>query len=82
MYVRLAFAVAAHLELDTLLVDEVLAVGDLDFQKKVLAKMGTIAKAGGRSCSSRTTSARSTDCATARFSSAAGPSTATAPPRT
>jgi lipopolysaccharide transport system ATP-binding protein len=47
MYVRLAFAVAAHLELDTLLVDEVLAVGDLDFQKKCMAKMGTIA-GGGR----------------------------------
>lgn len=46
MYVRLAFAVAAHLDLETLLVDEVLAVGDLDFQKKCLAKMGTIAEGG------------------------------------
>jgi lipopolysaccharide transport system ATP-binding protein len=46
MYVRLAFAVAAHLELDTLLVDEVLAVGDQDFQKKSMAKMGTIAQGG------------------------------------
>lgn len=46
MYVRLAFAIAAHLELDTLLVDEVLAVGDMDFQKKCLAKMGTIAEGG------------------------------------
>jgi lipopolysaccharide transport system ATP-binding protein len=46
MYVRLAFAVAAHLELEVLLVDEVLAVGDLDFQKKCLQKMGTIARGG------------------------------------
>jgi lipopolysaccharide transport system ATP-binding protein len=46
MYVRLAFAVAAHLDLDILLVDEVLAVGDLEFQKKCLQKMGTIAQGG------------------------------------
>jgi lipopolysaccharide transport system ATP-binding protein len=46
MYVRLAFAVAAHLDLEILLVDEVLAVGDLDFQKKCLQKMGTIARGG------------------------------------
>jgi lipopolysaccharide transport system ATP-binding protein len=46
MYVRLAFAIAAHLDLDILLVDEVLAVGDLDFQKKCIAKMGTIAQGG------------------------------------
>jgi lipopolysaccharide transport system ATP-binding protein len=46
MYVRLAFAVAAHLELEILFVDEVLAVGDLDFQKKCLQKMGTIARDG------------------------------------
>jgi homopolymeric O-antigen transport system ATP-binding protein len=46
MYVRLAFAVAAHLELEILLVDEVLAVGDMDFQKKCLQKMGTIAQGG------------------------------------
>jgi lipopolysaccharide transport system ATP-binding protein len=42
MYVRLAFAVAAHLEPDILLVDEVLAVGDHEFQKKCLGKMGAI----------------------------------------
>lgn len=41
MYVRLAFAVAAHLEPDILIVDEVLAVGDADFQKKCLTKMGS-----------------------------------------
>ena len=46
MYVRLAFAVAAHLEPEILLVDEVLAVGDAEFQKKCLGKMGDIAKAG------------------------------------
>ena len=40
MYVRLAFAVAAHLEPEILLVDEVLAVGDIAFQKKCLGKMG------------------------------------------
>jgi lipopolysaccharide transport system ATP-binding protein len=46
MFLRLAFAVAAHLEPDILLVDEVLAVGDLDFQKKCLTKMGDVATAG------------------------------------
>ncbi|CAG1770878.1 partial Teichoic acids export ATP-binding protein TagH, partial [uncultured bacterium] len=46
MYVRLAFAVAAHLEPDILLVDEVLAVGDAAFQKKCLGKMGDVAKQG------------------------------------
>ena len=46
MYLRLAFAVAAHLEPEILLVDEVLAVGDAGFQKKCLGKMGDVAKAG------------------------------------
>jgi len=46
MYVRLAFAVAAHLDPEILLVDEVLAVGDIDFQKKCLGKMGEVAKGG------------------------------------
>lgn len=46
MYVRLAFAVAAHLEPEILLVDEVLAVGDAGFQKKCLGKMGNIAGEG------------------------------------
>src|SRR5436305_4829038 len=46
MYVRLAFAVAAHLEPEILLVDEVLAVGDINFQKKCLGKMGDVAKQG------------------------------------
>lgn len=46
MYVRLAFAVAAHLEPQILLVDEVLAVGDVMFQKKCLGKMGDAAKEG------------------------------------
>jgi lipopolysaccharide transport system ATP-binding protein len=46
MYVRLAFAVAAHLEPDILVVDEVLAVGDLSFQQKCLGKMGEVSRAG------------------------------------
>src|SRR5438093_7901459 len=46
MYVRLAFGVAAHLEPEILLVDEVLAVGDAAFQKKCLGKMGDVAKEG------------------------------------
>ncbi len=46
MYVRLAFAVAAHLDPEILLVDEVLAVGDAAFQKKCLGKMGDVAREG------------------------------------
>ncbi len=46
MYLRLAFAVAAHLETEILFVDEVLAVGDLEFQKKCLAKMGQVSREG------------------------------------
>lgn len=46
MYVRLAFAVAAHLEPEVLIVDEVLAVGDMQFQKKCLGKMGEVARGG------------------------------------
>ena len=46
MYVRLAFAVAAHLEPEILIVDEVLAVGDAAFQKKCLGKMGDVARQG------------------------------------
>jgi ABC-type polysaccharide/polyol phosphate transport system ATPase subunit len=46
MQMRLAFAIAAHLEPEILLVDEVLAVGDLQFQKKCLGKMGDVAKTG------------------------------------
>ena len=48
MYVRLAFAVAAHLESEILIVDEVLAVGDAEFQKKCLGKMQDITKGEGR----------------------------------
>jgi lipopolysaccharide transport system ATP-binding protein len=48
MYVRLAFAVAAHLESEIIIVDEVLAVGDTEFQKKCLGKMGDISKGEGR----------------------------------
>jgi lipopolysaccharide transport system ATP-binding protein len=46
MYLRLAFAVAAHLEPEILVVDEVLAVGDAEFQKKCLGKMGDVAREG------------------------------------
>jgi len=48
MYVRLAFAVAAHLEPEILIVDEVLAVGDAQFQAKCLGKMQDVARGGGR----------------------------------
>lgn len=48
MYVRLAFAVAAHLEADIMVIDEVLAVGDLEFQKKCIGKMESISKDSGR----------------------------------
>jgi len=53
-YVRLAFAVAAHLEPEILIVDEVLAVGDAAFQKKCLERWGALPRVGGRSCSSAT----------------------------
>lgn len=46
MYVRLAFSVAAHLENDVLLIDEVLAVGDSSFQRKCLTRMGDVARGG------------------------------------
>ena len=48
MYVRLAFAVAAHLEPEILVIDEVLAVGDAQFQKKCLGKMEDVSKQEGR----------------------------------
>jgi lipopolysaccharide transport system ATP-binding protein len=48
MYVRLAFAVAAHLEPEILIVDEVLAVGDAEFQKKCIGKMKDVSNSGGR----------------------------------
>ena len=48
MYVRLAFAVAAHLEPEILIVDEVLAVGDFDFQRKCLSKMNDVTQHNGR----------------------------------
>ena len=51
MYMRLAFAVAAHMEPEILIVDEVLAVGDAAFQRKCLGKMEGIAKRVGPSCS-------------------------------
>ena len=48
MYVRLAFAVAAHLEPDILVVDEVLAVGDVEFQRKAIGKMQNVSQSEGR----------------------------------
>jgi len=48
MYVRLAFAVAAHLEPEILVIDEVLAVGDVEFQKKCLGKMDEVSRSQGR----------------------------------
>lgn len=48
MYVRLAFAVAAHLDCEILIVDEVLAVGDAEFQKKCLSKMGDVSTSEGK----------------------------------
>jgi lipopolysaccharide transport system ATP-binding protein len=48
MYVRLAFSIAAHLEPDILLVDEVLAVGDIQFQQKCVGKMESVSREGGR----------------------------------
>jgi lipopolysaccharide transport system ATP-binding protein len=48
MYMRLAFAVAAHIEPEILLIDEVLAVGDLEFQKKCLGKMKSVSQTDGR----------------------------------
>lgn len=48
MYVRLAFGVAAHLEPEILIVDEVLAVGDVEFQKKAIGKMQDVSRGEGR----------------------------------
>lgn len=48
MYVRLAFAVAAHLDSDILIADEVLAVGDAEFQKKAIGKMSDLSTSQGR----------------------------------
>ena len=67
MYVRLAFSVAAHLEPEILLVDEVLAVGDAEFQRRCLGRMEELrASPAARCSSSRTTCRRSPGSATAR----------------
>jgi lipopolysaccharide transport system ATP-binding protein len=63
MRVRLAFSVAAHLEPEILIIDEVLAVGDAAFQQKCLGKMEEVGKAEGRCCSYRTACLRSRACA-------------------
>ena len=79
MYVRLAFAVAAHLQPEILVVDEVLAVGDASFQRKCLGKMqiGRLA-AAAPSSSSATTWRRSPGCASGRSCSATARSRRTA----
>ena len=64
MYVRLAFAVAAHLNPEILIVDEVLAVGDQQFQAKCLGKMKDVAHSGRTCCSSATTCRRCRSCVT------------------
>ena len=64
MYVRLAFAVAAHLETEILLVDEVLAVGDQDFQKRASARCGTWRRTDEPSSSSAINSVQSANSAT------------------
>ena len=81
MFVRLAFAVAAHLEPDILLVDEVLAVGDVAFQRKCLGKMGDVSRRDARFFSSATIWARSASsagavccCGTARWKTTGRPS--------
>ena len=71
MYVRLAFAVAAHLEPEILFVDEVLSVGDAEFQRRCLGRMEELATPAARSCSSRTRCRRSRSSATARSGSTA-----------
>ena len=58
MYLRLAFAVAAHLEPEILIVDEVLAVGDAEFQRKCLGKMGEVSGEGAHGAASSATTCR------------------------
>ena len=82
MYLRLAFAVAAHLEPEILIVDEVLAVGDAAFQRKCLGKMGQVATEGRTSSSSATTCRRSRRSVGAPFfSTAAGSRSSVLPAR-
>src|SRR5207302_127094 len=90
MYLRLAFAVAAHLEADVLLVDEVLAVGDAEFQKKCLGRMAEIgasgrrrARSAGRRWTSVSRSASKSSTGTSRTTPTFGPpSTSTSRTRT
>jgi ABC-type polysaccharide/polyol phosphate transport system, ATPase component len=82
MQVRLAFAVAAHLEPEILLVDEVLAVGDAEFQQKCLGRMKDVTDEGARSSSSATTSRPCAHCARARSCSNGASSCSTARRRT
>ena len=82
MYVRLAFAVAAHLEPEILLVDEVLAVGDAEFQKKCLGKMDEVTKQGRTVLFvSHNMDARCPPSATGSFGLTMGRSFSTGPPK-
>ena len=58
MYARLAFAVAAHLEAEILVIDEVLAVGDAEFQARCLDRMSEVANAAAAPCCSSATTSR------------------------
>ena len=80
MQVRLAFAVAAHLEPEVLIVDEVLAVGDAAFQRKCLGSLERSARAGARCCSSATTCPPSARSASGPSSSTGAARCSTAPP--
>jgi hypothetical protein len=62
----LGFAVAAHVDADVLLLDEIFAVGDEEFQRKCFGRISQFKQRGGRSCSSRTTPRRSSGSASAR----------------
>ena len=78
MFMRLGFSVAAHIEADVLLLDEVFAVGDEEFQRKCFGKIAEFKAAAGRSSSSRTTRRRSSASAIARCCCARARSRSTA----